>query len=118
MNYLSTDEDESEDEYGAKRRTKSQKKRRRVAVEHDEPAEVRFSTRKAAKVTNYNEDDDDFEMDSDDADAPPYVYEEEEAISGIDLVLDHRLKDGVGKTRDYTLPVCKTNKYGRSPETT
>lgn len=93
-----TDDDESEDDYGVKR-TKTKRRRRRLV--HDSPgpaAEVRFSTRKAARVTNYNEDDDDdFEEPIAQPGEAGYVYQEEEPdIGGIDVVLDHRPREGVG----------------------
>lgn len=95
-NYNTSDDDESEDEYGARPSHKPRKKRRRVTVTNDTPpAEVRFSTRRAGKVTNYNEDDeDDFE---EEGITPAYDYQDPEPdIGGIDLVLDHRPRDGVG----------------------
>lgn len=55
--------------------------------------EVRFSTRKAAKVSNYNEDDDD--MFDDEADMLPqnnWVNPEEDVLA-IDAVLNHRLRE-------------------------
>lgn len=66
-----------------------------TAANDTPPAEVRFSTRRAGKVTNYNEDDeDDFEEESI---TPAYDYQElEPDIGGIDLVLDHRPREGVG----------------------
>lgn len=95
-NYNTSDDDESECEYGARPSHKSRKKRRRVTASNDTPpAEVRFSTRRAGKVTNYNEDDeDDFEEDDI---TPAYDYQEPEPdIGGIDLVLDHRPRESVG----------------------
>lgn len=58
-------------------------------------AEVRFSTRKAAKVSNYNEDDDDmFSEDETDMMTPNYwAAGAEENVPAIDAVLNHRLKD-------------------------
>ena len=55
-------------------------------------ADVRFSTRQAAKVSNYNEDDDD--MFDDEADMQ---YEWVDAPNGniqqVDVVLRHRLRE-------------------------
>ncbi|KAH8148692.1 uncharacterized protein LAJ45_07403 [Morchella importuna] len=98
--YNSTDEDESEDEYGVRPSHKSRKKRRRVAATTNDtpPAEVRFSTRRAGRVTNYNEDDeDDFEEDA----TPGYEYLEPEpdAGPGIDLILDHRPREGIDTSK-------------------
>lgn len=96
--YNSTDEDESEDEYGVRPSHKSRKKRRRVAATTNDtpPAEVRFSTRRAGRVTNYNEDDED---DFEEEDATPgyeYLEPEPDAGPGIDLILDHRPREGIG----------------------
>lgn len=94
--YNTSDDDESEDEYGVRPSHKSRKKRRRVTTANGTPpAEVRFSTRRAGKVTNYNEDDeDDFEEEDI---TPTYDYQEPEPdVGGIDLVLDHRPREGVG----------------------
>lgn len=96
LEYNTSDDDESEDEYGARPSHKSRKKRRRVTTTNDTPpAEVRFSTRRAGRVTNYNEDDED---DFEEVDiSPVYDYQEPEPdVGGIDLVLDHRPREGVG----------------------
>lgn len=60
-------------------------------------AEVRFSTRKAAKVSNYNEDDDDmFSEDETDMMTPNYwAVGADENVPAIDAVLNHRLKDDI-----------------------
>lgn len=107
VSYLSTDDD-SEEEYGAKRGPKKLKKqnknkkkqsRRKAVVDFDEPAEVRFSTRRAAKITNYNEDDDD---DDEDSGFMQQLYPEEDTnATGIDLVLDHRPKGDLGKSKAH-----------------
>lgn len=59
--------------------------------------EVRFSTRRAAKVANYNEDDD-LGLSDEDTDnmTPSYWTYEEDTTPWIDLVLNHRLKEGAG----------------------
>jgi hypothetical protein len=92
----SSDED-SGFEYGNKRKAKSKSKRRK-AIDFSEPAEVRFSTRRAAKVANYNEDDDDFEEEDEEDSHGGYVYQQEEEVPvvGIDVVLDYRPKEGAG----------------------
>lgn len=108
VSYLSTDDDDSEEEYGAKRgpkklknKNKNKKKpnRQKVVVDFDEPAEVRFSTRRAAKITSYNEDDDEDEEEEDEAFIQK-VYREEDNATGIDLVLDHRPKGNLGKWKN------------------
>ncbi|KAI5800115.1 SNF2 family N-terminal domain-containing protein [Geopyxis carbonaria] len=98
--YVSSDEG-SEDEYGSRRPTKSRKNGRLKQVQ--EPlapsTELRFSTRRAAKVTNYNEDEDDFE-EEDDPSAQLYVYQDEEPdVGGIDCILDHRVKEGIDSSK-------------------
>jgi len=58
---------------------------------------LRFSTRKAAKITSYNEDgDDDFEEEDDGT----IAYECTDPgvdVGGIDSILDHRPREGTGK---------------------
>ena len=74
--------------------------------QEDQPAEVRFSTRRAAKVTNYNEDDDSAFENSDLGDnsqeglTPPV-----EDVSGIDVILDYRTKEGIRMYPQGILPV-------------
>jgi chromodomain-helicase-DNA-binding protein 1 len=60
--------------------------------------DVRFSTRRAAKVTNYNEDDEhDFsEEDSENATPNHWVAAVEDESAAIDAVLTHKLKDTAG----------------------
>lgn len=96
----SPSESESDiDAYGGSRRAAAKKNHRRsVQPTRDiTPAhgEVRFSTRKAAKVSNYNEDDDD--MFDDEADMVPQGYwmaGPEEDVPAIDAVLNHRPRGG------------------------
>ena len=59
--------------------------------------EVRFSTRKAAKVSNYNEEDDD-DMFDDESDMLPQSYYAgpEENVQAIDAVLNHRKRNEIG----------------------
>ena len=61
--------------------------------------EVRFSTRKAAKVSNYNEDDDDmFDEDETEMLTPSYwITGSEENTPAIDAILKHRLLDGISE---------------------
>ncbi|KAF7719371.1 Helicase-like protein [Penicillium ucsense] len=96
----SSSETES-DEYGGKGARASKARRRRLKqAASTEPsyAEVRFSTRNASKVSNYNEDEDDeiFEEDPDSLVenywTQSYV---EDTRPAVDVVLNHRLKDGV-----------------------
>ena len=59
--------------------------------------EVRFSTRKAAKVSNYNEDDDDMFDDEADWVAQSTGAAAEEDKPAIDAVLNHRLQEDTSK---------------------
>ena len=103
-NIDSLDSSDSEaDEYGGDRK-KHSKKRRRLMQSNDHlapsHAEVRFSTRRANKVSNYNEDQDDDMFDEEEGDemTPNYWSTEQDySIPAIDMVLDHRLKEGVSK---------------------
>ena len=58
-------------------------------------SELRIPTRKAAKTTNYNEDDEDPFEDDEDMGVQSWIIEDESP--GIDIVLDHRLRDDIGK---------------------
>lgn len=60
-------------------------------------SEVRFSSRRAAKVTTYNEDEGfDFSEEDTENMTPNYYYAEEDTRPSIDQVLNHRLLEGVG----------------------
>ncbi|KAL9613639.1 MAG: hypothetical protein Q9167_001815 [Letrouitia subvulpina] len=79
----------------------ARKRRRRTASAQDSPpthGEVRFSTRKAAKVSNYNEDDDDI-FDDDEDMLPQYQYSTMpgEVVPEVDIVLKHRLREDTAK---------------------
>lgn len=96
--------DESEDDtYGGQRgRTFAKKHRKRlqaVASGTNTPdlSEVRFSTRRGAKVTNYNEDDG-LNLSEEDTEnlTPSYWTYTEDTGWAIDVVLNHRLKEGAG----------------------
>ena len=97
--------DSESDVYGASRRKKTNRKHRRNllhAASDSGPthAEIRFSTRKAAKVSNYNEDDsDDFEDDDQDMLAPNYYVTVplEEDVAGIDAILNHRPREDISE---------------------
>ncbi|ETN36256.1 uncharacterized protein HMPREF1541_08533 [Cyphellophora europaea CBS 101466] len=105
-----SDGDSGSDAYGGRRGklTKKQKQRflsaNNLAPSH---AEVRFSTRRSGKVSNYNEDEDDDMFDEDDPDqlTPAYWVEEEDNTPAIDMVLNHRLRADVTssstKKEDY-----------------
>ena len=99
-------ESESEtDAYGGSRRRLQGKKHRRLLQPAHRPSsshgEVRFSTRKAAKVSTYNEDDDDIFNDDEDILTPNYwPTGPEENSPAIDVVLDHRLRED---TSEYIL---------------
>lgn len=87
------------DEYGGK--TSKARRRRLKEAAGMEPSlsEVRFSTRNAAKVSNYNEDDGDesiFEDDPEDMTANYWAQNYvEDTRPAVDVVLDHRLKEGI-----------------------
>lgn len=98
-----SDSESDIDGYGGSRRAVAAKKQQRRSLQPARditPAhgEVRFSTRKAAKVSNYNEDDDD--MFDDEADMMPqnnWDVSPEENVPAIDAVLNHRLRDDTSK---------------------
>lgn len=97
-----SDSESDIDAYGGSRRALAAKKHQRRLLQPTRditPAhgEVRFSTRKAAKVSNYNEDDDD--MFDDEADTLPQSWAAgmEENVPAIDVVLNHRLREGTSK---------------------
>jgi chromodomain-helicase-DNA-binding protein 1 len=74
-------------------------------------AEVRFSSRRNKQVTNYNEEEeDDFEEEVDDENIPNYGWSTtvEDTGPAIDMVLDHRTKDGIGMSQ-FWLGLCGTN---------
>lgn len=96
----SDSESESDIYGGARNRAVSKRQRRRLlqsaaGLTPPTHGEVRFSTRKAAKVSNYNEDNDDmFSEDETDMMTPNYwAAGAEENVPAIDAVLNHRLKD-------------------------
>lgn len=99
----SSDEDsESDDDYGGpKARNKGKRRRIMQSRSSAEPihGEIRFSTRRAARVSNYNEDEDDDDLLDDDdlqyTGADYWVAEPDENIPAIDVVLNHRYKPGV-----------------------
>ncbi|PTU22521.1 hypothetical protein P175DRAFT_0136012 [Aspergillus ochraceoroseus IBT 24754] len=94
-------EESDSDEYGGSRARMSKAKRRRLlqASVNNVPshAEVRFSTRNASRVSNYNEDEDDsmFEDDAEDVMQSYWANTVEDDRPAVDVVLNHRPKDGV-----------------------
>lgn len=94
--------DSDSDTYGGARgRDFAKKHRRRLqgASSRGTPglAEVRFSTRRAAKVANYNEEDgDSFDEDESENLTPNYWANTEDDTPAIDIILNHRLIQGKG----------------------
>ena len=85
-----------------RRRGNSKKQQRRLlhSVLDSAPThgEVRFSTRKAAKVSNYNEDDDDEFNDELETLTPNYwPTGPDENVPAIDAVLNHRLREDISE---------------------
>lgn len=105
--------DSDSDEYGPSRAKMSKTKRRRQAhaALNNVPAhaEVRFSTRNASKVSNYNEDADDsmFEDDQDDLIENYWTNTVDDNRPAVEVVLNHRLKQGV----DPKYPDVDRNDY-------
>ena len=100
---ISSDADSDIDDYGpVPTRARANKKLQPRRLLHDtsrDPtpnhSELRFPTRKAAKTTNYNEDDDDpFEDEEDVANQTKWITD---TTPGIDIVLEHVLRDDLGK---------------------
>ncbi|KAI9761412.1 MAG: hypothetical protein M4579_001062 [Chaenotheca gracillima] len=94
----SSTSDSDADEYGPRRHRKRKRSRHENGADSiPTHAEIRFSTRKAAKVTTYNEEDDDDLEDDEDAMllTPSYGAGTEEDGPAIDVVLNHRLREGV-----------------------
>ncbi|KAH8730976.1 P-loop containing nucleoside triphosphate hydrolase protein [Phaeosphaeriaceae sp. PMI808] len=99
--YRATGSDSESDGYvNAKKNIPSRKERQRqllVAEGRLPPsqAEVRFSARRTAQVTNYNEEaEDSFEEEEDDMTPNYWANPEEDVGPIIDKILDHRPKDG------------------------
>ena len=99
--------DSESDIYGTSRRKANNKRHRRQqlpASSDSGPAhgELRFSTRKAAKVSNYNEDDsDEFEEDMQtEVYWPPAVDAD---VPAIDAVLNHRLRNDISRLSTLVL---------------
>ncbi len=104
-----SDRGDDSDAYGGRRAKLSRKQRRRLLQSAEsltpQHAEIRFSTRRAAKVNNYNEDEDDDMFMEDDETLTPNVWAngQEDTGPAIDMVLNHRLKADITtptKTKD------------------
>lgn len=100
----SSDSASESDVYMASRRKASKKKPRRPQTHAESDSgptygEVRFSTRRAAKVSNYNEDDEDmFEEEEEEANGftPNYcAAATDQNVPAIDAILNHRLREGL-----------------------
>ena len=92
--------DSESDNYGGRRGKLTKKQKHRFLHSGNltpSHAEVRFSTRRSAKVSNYNEDDDEEMFLEDDAEnlTPNYWVGEEDNSPAIDIVLNHRLRADV-----------------------
>ncbi|RMZ88561.1 hypothetical protein DV736_g4214, partial [Chaetothyriales sp. CBS 134916] len=94
--------DSDSDAYGGRKARLSKKQKLRIlqAANGLTPshAELRFSTRRSAKVSTYNEDDEDDDMfGENDADVltPNNWVNEEDTRPAIDIVLNHRLRSHV-----------------------
>ena len=103
--------DSDSDAYGGRRGKLTKKQKRRflesggnLAPPH---AEVRFSTRRAGRVSNYNEDEDDDIFDEAESEMTPNYYytTEQDNTPAIDIVLNHRLK------ADVTISSQKKEEY-------
>jgi chromodomain-helicase-DNA-binding protein 1 len=112
MSAASASEAESEDDiYGGQRGRTFAKKHRQIlqaaASGQDTPnlSAVRFSTRRAAKTTNYNEDDD-LGLSEEDTESmtPNYWSYVDDNTPAIDQVLNHRLKEGAGEQKPVVRP--------------
>ena len=97
-----SDNDSESDAYGGRRAKLTKKQRQRFLSAGSTPLHdnVRFSTRRAGKVSTYNEDEDDGIFDEDDPDqlTPAYYAEVEDNSPAIDIVLNHRLRADVTST--------------------
>lgn len=99
---------DSDDVYVSNKKHLTKKLKRRqqaVATGLAPPSlgELRFSTRRTGKVMNYNENDDDlFEEDESEMVTPNYTGGAEAAGPKIDVVLNHRLKEGLTMNANLT----------------
>lgn len=111
----SSDDDGSDEDDvygGAKGRSFAKKHRRQKQASASgagtpQLGEVRFSTRQAAKVTNYNEEDDYGLSEEDTENVTPNHWVVEQTGPAVDTVLNHRLVDGA----DEENPTKKDYEY-------
>ena len=103
-----SESDSESDVYGTSRRRTTVKKNRRQLVPATSDSgpshpEVRFSTRRAVKVSNYNEDDEDpFEEDNTEMLTPNYwPAGQAEDAPAIDAILNHRARPKTSKLLKY-----------------
>ncbi|KAI9846084.1 MAG: hypothetical protein M1837_004340 [Sclerophora amabilis] len=92
------------DEYAAARRRGSKRKRRRLESTHSlvpTHGEVRFSTRRLAKVATYNEDDGDSEEEDNSLTLTPNYGAggTDDNSPAIDAILNHRLREDIDKDK-------------------
>ena len=96
------------DNYGNSRRratAKSHRRRNNQSSSDSAPShgELRFSTRRAAKVSNYNEDDgESFDEEDPDTVGDSYWAIEADDSPAIDEVLNHKIIDRSSKCKPYT----------------
>lgn len=108
-----------QDTYGGQRgRTFAKKHRQKlqgIASGSGTPqlGEVRFSSRRAAKVATYNEDEnfDNFEEEDDTENLTPnyWTYAEEDHTPSIDAILNHRVIEGIGAQTESMPSVHSTD---------
>ncbi|KAK4902046.1 ATP-dependent DNA helicase Hrp3 [Elasticomyces elasticus] len=93
-------DDSDPDTYGGERGKAFRKKQRRLlhtaASGRETPnmGEVRFSSRRAGKITTYNEDDGHNFSEEETEETPAYYTTYEDEGPAVDVVLNHRLKEG------------------------
>jgi hypothetical protein len=98
--------DSESDAYGTSHRKSSKKHRRHPAQNGSDsgPAhgEIRWSRRKAARVSNYvEEDSEEFEEATDEL-APNYWVNADDNTPAIDAILDHRWRDDISRLLSYS----------------
>lgn len=108
MQPSSDDDSEEDDVYGgAKGRSFARKhrKQKQAASGTGTPqlGEVRFSTRQAAKVTNYNEEEDYGLSEEDTENVTPSNWVVEPTGPSVDIVLNHRLIEGAGECQTMSV---------------
>lgn len=122
----SSDEDGSDEDDvygGAKGRSFAKKHRRQKQASASgagtpQLGEVRFSTRQAAKVTNYNEEDDYGLSEEDTENVTPNHWVVEQTGPAVDMVLNHRLVDGAGmscRLQSYVSPLIDRIQMKKTP---